>query len=422
MLDIWKFIYDCGLRAADRALVWLACHAGRWLGKGKFGLFVKGRRQLLERIQTEMPADALCPVYWFHAASLGEFGVAFPLIRHLREQEPCRIVLTFFSSTGYEVVRKTHPGIDHVFYLPLDTAGNAARFLDIVRPKKVFFIIAEYWVNYLTELKKRNIPTYLISALIGRHAPFFRWYGGLYRPLLSAYTRFLVLDEESVDNLHRLGYYNVTLTGDPLYDKALYVADQAFSNAVVERFAQWGDLFVAGSLSDRHDLNLICSLANRHRGLHFLIIPHEISEEGLNHIRYNLRGNALLYSECDEHTDFSSVQTLIIDYMGELAYLYRYGRWAYVGGGFTPYLHNVIEASVYGLPVAFGPCIRRTTAPARLMKLGVGQMVRSARELDEWFTAIRFDTDRLEQIRQTAADYARRQSGAAERVLQIVAS
>lgn len=422
MLNIWKFIYDCGLRMADRTLGWLAGRSCRWADDGKFGLFVKGHQRLLEQIRAEVPEDSSCPVYWFHAASLGEFGVAFPLIRRLRERKACRIVVTFFSSTGYEVLRKAHPGIDHVFYLPLDTPANAARFLDIIRPQKAFFIIAEYWVNYLSELKKRAIPTYLISALIGRKAPFFRWYGALYRPFLSAYTHFVVLDEASVRNLHRLGYDNVTLSGDPLYDKALYVANKPFHNAVVERFAQWGELFVAGSLSDKHDLNLVCSLANKHRGLHFLIIPHEISEEGLNRIMYNLRGQARLYSECDEHTDFSSVQTLIIDYVGELAYLYRYGKWAYVGGGFTPYLHSVIEAAVYGLPVAFGPCIRRTTAPARLMRLGVGQMVRSARELDEWFTAIRFDAARMEQIRRTADEYARRQGGATERVLQIVAS
>lgn len=391
--------------------------------ESKLKKFAKGQQGLMKKIQTEMNCckDDACPVIWLHASSLGEYGVARPIIKLLKQRGNCRIVLTFFSPTGYEALIDRHPEIDHLFYLPWDTPRNARKFIETIRPQKAIFIISEYWLNYLNELRYRKIPTFLISAVISREAPFFKWYGKLFRPSLQAFTHFLVLNSQSGENLQSLGYKNFSVTGDPLFDNAITIASTPYGNPVVEKFACGKEVFIAGSVSDQKDMQLVCSLANRYRDVHFIIVPHEISEEILNDIKFNLEGYALCYSECDADTDFRDTQTLIIDFLGALPYLYRYGKWAYVGGGFTPYLHSIIEATVYGLPVAFGPMIHRKVTPNELIQLGIGQVVRTEKELMKWFEELRNAPQQLEQIKNTALDYSRKNSGATSNIIQILA-
>lgn len=391
--------------------------------ESKLKKFAKGQQGLMKQIQAEMSCrrDYATPVIWLHASSLGEYGVARPIIKHLKQQGKYRIVVTFFSPTGYEALNVHHPEIDHIFYLPWDTARNARTFIETVHPQKAIFIISEYWVNYLNELRVRSIPTFLISAVISRNAPFFKWYGGLFRPSLKAFTHFLVLNRQSGENLKSLGYRNFSVIGDPLFDNAIAVASTPYQNPIVEKFTYGKEVFIAGSVSDRKDLQLVCHLANRYRDVRFIIVPHEISEEVLNDIKFNLDGYALCYSECDDNTDFSDTQTLIIDFLGALAFLYRYGKWAYVGGGFTPYLHSIIEATVYGLPVAFGPMIQRKVTPNELIQLGIGRVVRSEKELEQWFEALKDAPRQLERIKSTALDYSRENSGATSNIIQILA-
>lgn len=387
-------------------------------GDNKLKKFAEGQCGLLERIKEEVSRDE--NVVWIHASSLGEFGVTRPIVNELKKRCDCTVIMTFFSPTGYEALIKHHPNVDAVFYLPLDTPQNAKEFLDAVHPQKAIFIISEYWINYLSELKKRHIPTFLISAVIRRDSIFFKWYGRTFKKLLDAFTHFIVLNESSVENLNRLGYFNVTLAGDPLFDNALTIASTCWRNPVLDKFAKEGELFIAGSVSDKKDLELVCSLANRYRDVHFVIVPHEISRERLLHIKYCLDGNALCYSECLDDTDFSTTQVLIIDFLGALAYLYRYGKWAYIGGGFTPYLHSLIEATVYGLPVAFGPVIHRKAIASELIDLGVGTVVRSNKDICKWFETLRTDEDKMQKIKDTAIKYSMSNGGSTSSVLQLL--
>lgn len=415
-----NFIYNTILILVESALTSIAHLSIIFPKKGKFRKFTEGQQKLIENIQKELSGTGKLPVLWIHASSLGEYGVARPIIKQLKQQGKYRIIITFFSPTGYEALRWHHPDADHVFYLPLDTRKNAHRFLDIVQPQKVIFIISEYWINYLSELKKRNIPTYLISAVINRNAPFFKWYGGIYRKSLETFSHFMVLNGQSEANLKSLGYSNISITGDPLFDNAITVATTPWNNPVIDKFARQGDLFIAGSISDRKDMSLVSTLANKHKDTRFIIVPHEISEEILNEIKFNLDGYALCYSECDENTDFSDTQTLIIDYLGDLAYLYRYGKWAYVGGGFTPYLHSIIEATVYGVPVAFGPLIHRKVTPNELIELNIGSIVHSEKELDTWFTKLKANQPELDRIKKAAQAYTRRNSGATSHIIRLL--
>lgn len=387
----------------------------------KLALFAHGQQQLIQRIQEDMKQSCKhCPIIWLHASSLGEYAVARPIVKRLKQDGNCKIVLTFFSPTGVEALKKHHPYIDYVYYLPIDTRENARLFLEAVQPDRAVFIISEQWCNYLSELKRRNVPTYLVSALIRKDSTLMKWYGGFIRKQLSAYTHISVLNHESQLRLSSIGYQKVTVTGDPLFDNAHLVAEQDWHDRIVERFTHGRKVFIAGSISDEKDLSLMSRLANEHPETHFIFVPHEISEEKLNHIKYELRHLSKLYSECDETTDFSSIQVLIIDFLGALPYLYRYAQWAYVGGGFTPLLHSVIEATVYGIPVAFGPNIKRKVTPNQLQELRIGQVVKNYSELADWFSTLQNDEKQLQRIRSVAAKYVNKNLGATDTIIQII--
>lgn len=389
--------------------------------KGKFRRFMAGQANVFADMEARFRPDER-RVVWVHAASMGEYGVARPLISRLKEEGGVRVVLTFFSPTGYEALtqRLAQNVADDVFYLPLDTPANARRLLDMLQPKAAVFIISEYWMNYLTELKRRNIPVSLVSAIIGDNSVFFRWYGALHRKMLRCFSHLFVLDRHSLDNLRRLGIRQAQVMGDPLFDNAIQVAAQPYHDAVIDRFCRdTGDVFIAGSISDDNDLRLVASLANRHGERKFIFVPHEISERKVESIQSQLQGRSVCYSAVTNKTDFQGVQVLIIDFVGALSRIYRYGRWAYVGGGFTPLLHSVIEATVYGLPVCFGPRIERKVTPQRLIELGVGDIVRNEDEIEAWYRQMQ-QPERLDSIRETARQYTQSNAGATEKVVEYL--
>lgn len=386
----------------------------------KLQRFIYGQRDVFQRIENILKSQCQKLVIWIHVSSLGEFGVARPIVKRIKENGNYSVFLTFFSPTGVDALRNHHSDVDVVEYLPIDTKQNARKFIETIKPQKAVFIISEFWPNYLCELKRQNIETYLISGLIKTKSPIFKWYGGIIRQSLSAFTRFMVLNEESKQNLSEVGLNNVSVVGDPLFDNAIVVATSPYTNKIVEAFASQGDLFIAGSISDKKDLLLVSRLANLHRDTRFLVVPHEISEEYLNNIIYYFDGKTVCYHECDENTDFSDTQILIIDFIGALAYLYRYAKWAYVGGGFTPYLHNIIEATVYGLPVAFGPEINRKITPQQLIKPGIGCKVKRFEDLNRWFDHLKNNQSELDAIKEKANTYIRQNAGATDEIMSII--
>lgn len=385
----------------------------------KFPEFVKGRVGLIGRIYKAMstaPADK--PVAWFHASSLGEYAIARPLIERIKAQGDATVVVTFFSPSGYRVLKDNHPNVDYVFYLPLDTRKNVKGFLDAVKPSVAVFLVSEYWPNMLQALKFNSVPTYLVSAIIRNDSPFFKWYGRIYRMALLSYTRFFVLDNNSLLNLKMLGCDNVTLSGDPLFDNASLVARTPWHDSVVEHMAEHGPLFMAGSVSDSKDVEMVATVINERQSLRAAIVPHDVSSKNLESIRKSLNCESVLYSECDETTDMSRVRVLVVDCVGKLAYMYRYASYAYVGGGFTPLLHSVIEATVYGIPVSFGPRIERKVTPQQLMELEIGERVCNAGELGAWVDSM---TDSyLAKVRDVASQYVARNIGATEDIIKTI--
>lgn len=383
--------------------------------------FVRGQRCAVDKVARGVSTlDRTKPTVWLHAASLGEYGIARPIIAAIKGKADCNVVVTFFSPTGYEAVSKSPGHIDRVFYLPLDTKANASRFLDVVKPDCAVFMVSEFWHNYLNGLKERNIPAFLVSAIIRDDGPFFRWYGSLYRNSLRAFTKIFTLDENSVGNLRRLGICNASVNGDPLFDNVALVAATQWHDAVIERFVGQNKVLLAGSIHHDRDLEMVTELANRHPDTRFIIVPHEIKDDTVNAIENKVKKLCLRHSKCTSDTDMSDVQVLIVDFVGALAYIYRYAAYAYVGGGFTRLLHSVIEPAVYGIPVSFGPCIKRKVTPSEMVRLGIGKVVHDTEELDLWFKRLKRDNARIQYIAKRAAKYVRQNTGATPRVVQQI--
>lgn len=421
------FLYNIALALLDKLVRLAGCHRMPNLFRSAFGqdfiCFAECRKNSIPEISRIMAAENR-NVYWIHAASLGEYAVARPLMQELRRSSGNCVVLTFFSPTGYNALKHISAdktGADYIFALPVDSRTNAVAFLDAVKPQRAAFIISEYWKNYLTELSRRRIPTFLISALISEHSVFLKWYGGFHRSMLQCFTSCTVLDEQSQTNLKKIGYKNAIVAGDPLFDNATAIAQTEYHDDMIEAFCAHSDgIFIAGSISDSKDLEMVAYVANKHKDTKFIFVPHEISEEILNKIKYKVEGHTLLYSECKPGTDFSHVQVLVIDFIGALSRIYRYGRWAYVGGGFTKYLHSVIEPVVYGLPVAFGPCIHRKVTPRQMINTGIGRMVSSPNELDRWFLELKSDETLLAEIKDKAHLYVNRNTGATQMIMSTI--
>lgn len=382
----------------------------------KTARFLRAQRDPIGPASRACASDGGGRRVWIHCASLGEFAIARPIIASLRKDPTVNVVITFFSPSGYEVVSRKKDLYPEVYYLPLDSPGNVRKFIDCIRPDAAVFMVSEFWHNYLSELKRREIPVFLVSALIRRGSVFFKWYGTDYRADLRCYRRIFPLDESSRELLAGLGVMTAECAGDPLYDNALAIAEKPYSNPIIEKFRGNSFLLIAGSLNDEHDLELVAAVANKHPEQKFLIVPHDVGSNHIERIVRAIKKRTIRYSNCSESTDFSAIQCLVIDYVGELASIYRYGDCAYIGGGFTPYLHSLVEAAVYGLPVAFGPRIERKISPAQLMEAGVGTMVSTPEELISWYDSLLANAALCDSIKEKARKFVDRNSGATEKI------
>ena len=329
---------------------------------------------------------------WFHAASLGEFEQGLPLIERLRREQPARkILLTFFSPSGYEV-RKDYKGADVVCYLPFDSPTAARRFIKLARPEMAFFIKYEFWRNYIDVLFKKSIPIYSVSSIFRPGQIFFRWYGRKYARCLRRITHFFVQNERSVKLLRSIGVTdNVTIVGDTRFDRVIDIRNIAKSLPIVEQFSQAQDgapqpfVLVAGS-SWQPDEDILLDYVNHHPEIRLVIAPHVVNEAHIQEIEQKLTTPALRYSKATPQ-NVQNYRVLIIDGYGLLSSIYRYATVAYVGGGFGVGIHNVPEAAVYGIPVIIGPNHQRFAEAVALMENGGCKSIENAED----FTAIMDD-------------------------------
>ena len=361
---------------------------------------------------------------WFHAASLGEFEQGRPLIEQLRREHPeLKILLTFFSPSGYEV-RKNYQGADIICYLPLDTITNARRFLRLIRPEMAFFIKYEFWYNYLHILKHRNVPVYSVSSIFRDGQVFFRWYGHQYSRVLRCFTHFFVQNEKSRELLATLGLKNATVVGDTRFDRVLQIKEQAKQLPIVEAFVAGdsGDsrspVFVAGS-SWLPDEEIFIRYFREHPGWKLIIAPHVIGEEHLQQIEKLLEGwKVVRYSKAVGEASGASV--LIIDCFGLLSSIYHYGQLTYVGGGFGVGIHNVLEAAVWDVPVIFGPKNEKFQEAQGLKRAGGGFDITDYEDFCRIMNRFADEPDCMKQAGQRAGAFVKSMTGATAKILAAV--
>lgn len=388
--------------------------------KRKAKLWKRGRRDIFERLKAAIPAGE--KIVWIHSASLGEFEQGRPVIEAIRREKPeYKILLTFFSPSGYEI-RKDYKGADWVFYLPADTQRNARRFLDIVNPEIAIFIKYEFWLNYLTGLQRRSCRTFIVSAIFRRDSIFFRPYGRSFRNALKSFEHLFVQNENSRELLRKIGIENVTVAGDTRFDRVWALAQASAELPVVKNFAgNANDVFIAGSTWPA-DEEILLQLINENPAQKFIVAPHEMDEIRIEEFVSKVRGGAARYTESDAKTDFSKTQVLVIDTIGILSAVYRYGAYGYIGGGFGAGIHNTLEAVTFGLPVAFGPNYKRFKEANELVELGVGRSISSCQELADWLSALKNNPESYANLRQQAFDYIGLHKGATTRVMERIFS
>lgn len=376
--------------------------------------FIAGRKNWRRRLQKVFEKEER-PIIWMHCASLGEFEQGRPVLEAIRERFPgYALLLTFFSPSGYEL-RKNYSGADMVFYLPVDSRRSAKAFLDIVQPELALFVKYEFWYYYLQALKKRQIPTILFSAYFQDNQPFFKFYGGLYRRMLSCYQQIFVQDDNSQKLLAQINVHQVRIAGDTRFDRASKVLASLKPFPNVLAFKQECRLLVAGSTWPEDEALLKRALPTlSENNYKILLVPHEAGEANIRRVMDLFGAEACLWHDADGALEQKKVA--VVDSVGHLSYLYQYADVAWIGGGFGKGIHNILEPAVFGIPVFFGPKFQRFREAVDMMALNAVAQVSDGEEL----TALLQDNVRLKIMGTNAAGYVHAQLGATEKIISYL--
>ena len=407
LYNLFLIFYKIGFKVAslksNKAKLWL---------KGRENIFAK-----LEQWRSQLPEDQ--KIIWMHCASLGEFEQGRPLLEKFRENNTDhKIVLTFFSPSGYEV-RKNYKGVDEVFYLPIDSKINAQKFITTLKPTLVVWVKYEYWFYYLTALKKKNIPVILISAVFRKSQPFFKWYGKMWKQILQSFDKIFVQNTESVSLLQTIGFaQNTAVIGDTRFDS---VIDIAKKNAplpdVLLNFVKNSKVIIAGSTWEEDEEELV-HYANTNKQIKFIIAPHEIDEERIADLKKLIK-NSILFSQLTD--TYVNEQVVIIDNVGMLASLYRLADVAYIGGGFNDSgIHNILEAAVFGKPLIFGPVYDKFFEATQLVEAGGAFSFTNALELEELLHRLLKDEVFSQIAGEVCKNFVYKNGGATNKIMEYL--
>ena len=391
----------------------------------KMKLFVDGRKTVFSTLQSKINSDD--KTIWFHAASLGEYEQGLPIIEKIKEKYLShKIVVTFFSPSGYEV-RKNNTVADVTVYLPLDTKSNAKQFLDLVHPEMVFFIKYEYWPNFLNELKNRNIKTYLISGILRENQAFFKWYGGFYRNALNTFNYFFVQNESSKKLLQSIGFNNVKVSGDTRFDRVVSILERDNSLDFIEEFKNNKTTIVIGS-SWPKDENLLVEYINKSsENVKFIIAPHNILQSTIVNLQSSIKKRIILFSEKDEilkqvqNEKLADFQVFIIDTIGILTKIYSYADIAYVGGGFgNPGVHNILEPATFGVPIVIGPKYSHFAEATALVHQEGCISISNQNELNDAFNLLLQNEDERFEKGHVCSTFVQMNKGATDIILKHI--
>jgi 3-deoxy-D-manno-octulosonic-acid transferase len=383
----------------------------------KATLWVKGRKNIFHDIKNALTGNE--DIAWFHVSSLGEFEQGRPVMESFRLKYPnYKIFLTFFSPSGYEI-RKNYEGADYIFYLPVDTKKNATQFLNLVKPNIAFFVKYEFWFHYLNQLNKRKIPTYIFSAIFRENQLFFKSYGTWYKKMLGFFTKIYVQNEESKQLLKTIHITNVEVGGDTRFDRVYALAKNAKPIELIEHFAKNNPVIIAGSTWEK-DEELLAEYAQQTEfEVKWIIAPHEIHKSHIDKIISMFKQPVLKFSEAN-YNNINTTNILLIDSMGILSSVYRYGTLAYIGGGFGNGIHNTLEAATYGLPVVFGPNYKRFKEACDLLELSSGFSITNFVELKSIFHTLLINENLTMKSGQSASNYVNQKRGGTDILLSQI--
>ena len=390
----------------------------------KMKLFIEGRKVVFPTVEQKIKVSD--KTIWFHAASLGEYEQGLPVIEKIKEQFPLhKIVVTFFSPSGYEV-RKNNTVADITVYLPLDTKKNAQEFIKLVHPDLVFFIKYEYWPNYLAELKKQKIKTYLISGILRKDQLFFKWYGGFYREALNTFSYFFVQNDGSKKLLQQLGKNNVSVSGDTRFDRVVAIIEKDNTLDFIEDFlsvraqSRTTTTIVIGS-SWPKDENLLIDFINSNAlDIKFIIAPHNIKTDQIQQLKDRINKKTVLFTEM-EGKNLADYDVFIIDTIGILTKIYSYADIAYVGGGFgNPGVHNILEPATFGVPIVIGPNYSHFAEATALVNMDGCDVVNNSEELKEAFTNLISNEDIRNEKGHICSTFVQMNKGATSIILKYI--
>ena len=360
-----------------------------------------------------------------HCASLGEFEQGRPVLESLKKQDSSLIiVLTFFSPSGYEVM-KDYKGDDHIFYLPMDNIFSAKKFIDAINPSLVLWVKYEYWFYYLQELKRRNIPVLLVSGVFRKSQPFFKWYGGIWKKMLENFDHLFVQNEASEKLLQTIGVtQNVTISGDTRFDRVIEIAKQSLNSTIIQSFCAGNTVIVAGSTWEDDEVILAAYGDETNHTQKMIVVPHELDKAHLENVKKIFK-RSVCYSELESNpamlNDITVYNTLIIDSIGMLSRLYSYGHINYIGGGFTnDGIHNILEAAVWGKPVIIGENYEKYFEAVDLVECAaaesIGDVVELKEVIDNWLT----DTIAYNESATAAKAYVYAKAGATKKIMEYI--
>ncbi len=379
----------------------------------KARLWIRGRKNWETLLKNKInPADKNI---WIHCASLGEFEQGRPVLEALKRIRPgYKIILTFFSPSGYEV-SKNYEHADHVCYLPADTPRNAAKFISLVNPAFMILVKYEFWNNYILTLSDKNVPLYLISGIFRPGQHFFKWYGTFFRKVLSSFSYFFVQDQESKDLLGGIGINNIMVAGDTRFDRVVQIAEASMDIPQIKVFRGEEKLLLAGS-SWPKDEEIIAGYINRFpKKMKWIFAPHEIDLQNIERLEKLLRTSVVRFSKFSE--DSADARVLIIDNIGMLSSAYRYATIAEVGGGFGSGIHNILEAACWGIPVIFGPNYQEYREATDLIELGAAESFSTFRDFSGILENLLSDEKLYSESAKTAASYVKQNTGATGKIM-----
>jgi 3-deoxy-D-manno-octulosonic-acid transferase len=399
-----RLLYGIGIGALY-SMMWLAS-----LFNAKAKKWIHGQRQKISGLI--IPEGK--PVVWFHCASLGEFDQGLPVMNAYKNRFPeAFLVVTFFSPSGMEFYHKRNHRVDLACYLPLDTASNAKKFIAQLKPQHVFFVKYEFWYNHMKAAKKSGANVYGVSSLFRPTHRFFQWYGGFFRKALRLFDHFFVQDERSGKLLRSIGISQVTITGDTRYDRMVEVRSRNEANTALAEFTAGEPTLILGSSWPVDEENLKSGLEELQQRMKIIVAPHDVSEAHITAILDQFQGKATRYTQYQT----SENRILILDTIGHLTSAYRYATIAYVGGGFTGKLHNILEPGAFGIPVIFGPKHERFPEAQLFLDRGVALEITGPDQFEERVETL---LKKKDEVRAELTKIFAENSGVAKKVVRAL--